>query len=108
VESAIPAHLRTARSRTRRIPSDYAPPYPSFVARHKPSVKRVVMAYFGLQYKGEMPQAARDALRGKRAALLMPREDCSQAVGEAGERLVERHAGPAGVGKDRVDAVVDQ
>jgi aldoxime dehydratase len=49
VESAIPEHLRTARTRHRRVPDDYAPPYPSFVARHKPKVERVVMAYFGLQ-----------------------------------------------------------
>jgi aldoxime dehydratase len=62
MESAIPEHLRTARTRHKRVPDDYAPPYPSFVARHKPSVTRVVMAYFGLQYKGEAPPAARDAL----------------------------------------------
>ena len=49
MESAIPEHLRTARSRHARIGDDYVPPYPSFVARHKPSVTRVVMAYFGLQ-----------------------------------------------------------
>jgi aldoxime dehydratase len=49
MESAIPEHLRTARTRHRRVPDDYAPPYPSFVARHKPKVERVVMAYFGLQ-----------------------------------------------------------
>ena len=49
MESAIPEHLQTARTRHRRVPDDYAPPYPSFVARHKPSVERVVMAYFGMQ-----------------------------------------------------------
>src|ERR1700744_3354692 len=49
MESAIPEHLRSVRTRHRRVPDDYAPPYPSFVARHKPSVTRVVMAYFGLQ-----------------------------------------------------------
>ncbi|RRB96881.1 phenylacetaldoxime dehydratase, partial [Escherichia coli] len=37
MESAIPPHLQTARSRHRRVPDDYAPPYPSFVARHKPA-----------------------------------------------------------------------
>ncbi len=62
MESAIPEHLRTARTRHRRVPDDYAPPYPSFVARHKPSVARVVMAYFGLQYKGEAPASAAEAL----------------------------------------------
>ena len=44
MESAIPAHLRTARTRTRRIPDDYCPPYPSYVARHRPAVQQVVMA----------------------------------------------------------------
>ncbi|WP_407156626.1 phenylacetaldoxime dehydratase family protein [Bradyrhizobium sp. STM 3557] len=62
MESAIPEHLKTTRSRHRRIPDDYVPPYPSFVARHKPKVARVVMAYFGLQYQGEAPPAAASAL----------------------------------------------
>ncbi len=61
MESAIPEHLRTARTRHRRIPDDYAPPYPSFVARHKPSVQRVVMAYFGLQTRGAPSKAAEQA-----------------------------------------------
>ena len=76
MESAIPDHLRSARTRTRRIPGDYEPPYPSFVARHKPSVKRVVMAYFGVQYpsqtrgpgEGVVPAAATAALRRIEAA----------------------------------------
>jgi len=63
MESAIPEHLRITRSRHRRVPDDYAPPYPSFVARHKPKVACVVMAYFGLQYQGEAPLAAAAALR---------------------------------------------
>src|ERR1700760_468355 len=61
MESAIPAHLTTARSRHRRVPDDYRPPYPSFVARHKPKVSHVVMAYFGVQHRGGdlPPEAAR-------------------------------------------------
>lgn len=62
MESAIPEHLKTARTRHRRVPDDYAPPYPSFVARHKPDVARVVMAYFGLQTRGEPSDAATKAL----------------------------------------------
>jgi aldoxime dehydratase len=62
MESAIPEHLKTARSRHRRVPDDYKPPYPSFVARHKPAVTRVVMAYFGLQYRGQAPAAAASSL----------------------------------------------
>jgi aldoxime dehydratase len=62
MESAIPEHLKTARSRHRRVPDDYAPPYPSFVARHKPSVARVVMAYFGVQTSGAATPAVEQAL----------------------------------------------
>jgi aldoxime dehydratase len=62
MESAIPSHLRTERSRTRRIPDDYAPPFPGYVARFKPEVRRVIMAYFGIQYRGEEPASAKTAL----------------------------------------------
>ena len=51
MESAIPTHLRTDSTRDKRIPGDYQPPYPSFVARHKRAVKAVVMAYFGVQFR---------------------------------------------------------
>ncbi|WP_454627474.1 phenylacetaldoxime dehydratase family protein [Bradyrhizobium cenepequi] len=57
MESAIPAHLQTVRTRHRRVPDDYRPPYSSFVARHKPAINRVVMAYFGIQYRGVSPEA---------------------------------------------------
>ncbi|MGY4514364.1 hypothetical protein ACVIN2_007818 [Bradyrhizobium sp. USDA 3650] len=33
MESAIPLHLETPRTRHKRVPDDYQPPYPSFVAR---------------------------------------------------------------------------
>src|SRR5690349_7117982 len=62
MESAIPAHLETPRTRHKRVPDDYQPPYPSFVVRYKPGVSRVVMAYFGVQYRGAAPAAAADAL----------------------------------------------
>ena len=62
MESAIPEHLQTARTRHRRVPDDYAPPYPSFVARHNPSVERVVMAYFGVQTRGAPSRAAEQAM----------------------------------------------
>jgi len=62
MESAIPDHLRAERTRTRRIPDDYAPPYPSHVARFKPSVQRVTMAYFGVQFDRAEPSSARTAL----------------------------------------------
>jgi aldoxime dehydratase len=62
MESAIPLHLESPRTRHKRVPDDYQPPYPSFVARYKPAVNRVVMAYFGLQYRGTAAAAATDAL----------------------------------------------
>jgi aldoxime dehydratase len=62
MESAIPPHLQTARSRHRRVPDDYQPPYPSFVARHKPAIGRVIMAYFGIQHRGAATAAAMEAL----------------------------------------------
>jgi len=64
MESAIPAHLETTRTRHKRVPDDYQPPYPSFVARYKPAVSRVVMAYFGVQYRGTAPVEATEALAG--------------------------------------------
>jgi aldoxime dehydratase len=62
MESAIPSHLQCPRSRQRRVPDDYTPPYPSFVARHAPGVARVVMAYFGVQHRAA-PAAAEAALQ---------------------------------------------
>ena len=57
MESAIPAHLQCPRTRQRRVADDYMPPYPSFVARHAPSVTRVVMAYFGVQHRDHAASA---------------------------------------------------
>jgi aldoxime dehydratase len=51
MESAIPVHLRAQCPRRRRVPDDYTPPYPSYVARHAESVTQVVMAYFGVQFR---------------------------------------------------------
>ncbi len=62
MESAIPRHLQTRRTRQTRVPQDYTPPYPSFVARFTPSVKRVTMAYLGLQYRGQAPDEATSSL----------------------------------------------
>lgn len=49
MESAIPAHLTVARTRPRRAPDDFVPPYPSFVARPSTDVRQVVTAYLGAQ-----------------------------------------------------------
>ena len=70
MELAIPDHLKTARTRHTRYGDDYTPPYPGFVARHKPTVSSVVMAYFGLQFRpaDEAASAAALARLDKRAS----------------------------------------
>src|SRR5207248_4024697 len=45
---------------------------------------------------------------GEPAALLVAGQDGAELVAEAGEGLVDGHAGPAGVGEDHLDPVVDQ
>jgi aldoxime dehydratase len=67
MESAIPPHLQVTRSRHRRVPDDYQPPYPSFVARHRSAVDRVVMAYFGIQHPGVAPKGVPAALKSLEA-----------------------------------------
>jgi len=57
MECAIPDHLRCTRTRPRRIADDYTPPYSAWVARMKPGVTQVVMAYFGVQYRGDADRA---------------------------------------------------
>lgn len=89
MESAIPDHLKSARTRHRRVPDDYQPPYPSFVARYRPSVRRVVMAYFGVQHKGGDPPAAAQAALGWIAEQFARADgpshwDRAQAVDQAG------------------------
>jgi aldoxime dehydratase len=70
MESAIARHLQCPRLRQRRIPDDYTPPYPATVARYPAGVKRVVMAYFGVQYRGNnAPAMATTALHCIAAAL---------------------------------------
>jgi aldoxime dehydratase len=54
VESAIPPQLSVPRTRHPRVPDDYEPRFPSFVARHRTSVRRLVMAYLGTQ-EGRAP-----------------------------------------------------
>lgn len=62
MDSAIPAHLTVARTRPRRVSEGRTPPYPSYSARLEPGVQQVVMAYFGLQYRGDPPLGALDVL----------------------------------------------
>jgi aldoxime dehydratase len=51
MESAIPSHLRCPRTRPPRASEDYSPPFPAVTARLPASVKQVVMAYLGVQYR---------------------------------------------------------
>jgi aldoxime dehydratase len=70
MESAIPRHLVSRRTQPTRMKPDWQPPYPSFVARFAPSVARVAMAYFGVQYRSgsEPPAIVRAALDDLAAA----------------------------------------
>jgi aldoxime dehydratase len=68
MESAIPKHLQCPRTRHRRVGDDYTPPYPSFVARHAPRVTQVVMAYFGVQVRGDSTAPAATALQALAAS----------------------------------------
>ena len=52
MESSIPENLRCPRSQPRRVDDNYTPPYPAWVARSSGQVRRVVMAYFGVQWRG--------------------------------------------------------
>ena len=69
MESAIPRYLQTQQTRQTRRRQGHVPPYPSFVARFTPSVERVVMAYFGAQYRGEAPNEATSSLSQMSEAL---------------------------------------
>lgn len=60
-ESSIPSRLRTQRSEPLRMRADWNPPSPAFSARFPDTIDSVVMAYYGLQYRGERPAAAREA-----------------------------------------------
>jgi aldoxime dehydratase len=45
------------------MPENHSPPYPSAVARFKPGIKRVVMAYFGVQHRRSEHPAAVELLQ---------------------------------------------
>lgn len=53
LDSSIPSHLRCPRTRHRRVSDTWKPPYPAFSALVNPAVEQIVMAYFGVQAKGE-------------------------------------------------------
>ncbi|MEJ2885510.1 phenylacetaldoxime dehydratase family protein [Actinomycetospora aeridis] len=53
MESAIDTHLQRPRTLSRRVPDEYVPPFPIWVARAEQDVTRVAMGWFGVQYRGE-------------------------------------------------------
>jgi aldoxime dehydratase len=59
MEPAIAENLRVERTLPPRVGAEFHPPYPSYVARFKPSVMRLAMAYFGVQDSGDATEAAR-------------------------------------------------
>ena len=71
------------------MPDDYAPPYPAWVARHRPAVTQVAMAYFGVQYRGQEfePKA--------RAATARLADEC-RSRGGAGHRDIAHYVDEAG------------
>jgi aldoxime dehydratase len=64
LESAIPPRLTARRTRHPRVPDDYEPGFPSFVARHSSKVRTLVMAYLGVQ--GASTPSWMDAALGDR------------------------------------------
>ena len=68
MESAIPPHLQVARTRHRRVPDDYQPPYPAFVARHRPARRTRGDGLFRPPVSGRRrrPRATRRLRRSRR------------------------------------------
>ncbi|TCK26788.1 phenylacetaldoxime dehydratase family protein [Pseudonocardia endophytica] len=57
MESAIDKHMQCPRTLSRRVADDYTPPFPMVVARAEQDLTQVVMAYLGVQYRGEENRA---------------------------------------------------
>lgn len=71
LDSSIPSHLRCPRTRHRRVSDTWKPPYPAFSALVDPAIEQLVMAYFGVQSKGE-------AMHGKACAAFQNIRDSLQ------------------------------
>ena len=73
MESAIDKHLKCPRTLSRRVPDEYQPPFPMWVARADEQLEQVVMGYWGVQYRGEdQREAALNAMRHIAAGLSLP------------------------------------
>ncbi len=85
LDSSIPSHLRCPRTRTRRVSDTWQPAVPMYSARGDASIENMVMAYFGVQSKGdEMKARACAAYRTICASFAQPdgpaRHDLVQQV----------------------------
>ena len=85
LDSSIPNHLRCPRTRTRRVSDTWQPAVPMYSARGDASIENMVMAYFGVQSKGdEMKGRACAAYRTICASFAQPdgpaRHDLVQQV----------------------------
>lgn len=72
MESAIPPHLTAPRSQPVAMRDGWEPPSPAFSARFPTSVETVVMAYYGIQYRGDRPETASRALADLRRSADVP------------------------------------
>jgi aliphatic aldoxime dehydratase len=94
MEPAIAPHLAAHRTEPAGMKPGWQPPYPSFVARFAPAVRRVAMSYFGVQYRaGSRPPAiVPEALAALAAACAGPdgpgQADRARYVDEAGYETV--------------------
>lgn len=70
LERAVAEHLRRPRTRSARVLGDWAPPYPSHVARFAPEIERVASVTFGAQGLHAVAAVAEllSALRGHHGA----------------------------------------
>ncbi len=62
MESAIAPHLRCPRSRPKGFEDDFQPPVPAWTAWSDPATERVVMGYFGVQWRAPEAAAAESAI----------------------------------------------
>lgn len=53
LDSSIPSHLRCPRTRSRRVSDTWVPPVPMYSARGAEAIEHLVMAYLGVQAKGD-------------------------------------------------------
>lgn len=58
MESSIAPHLIVERTEQSHMRDGWNPPSPAFSARFGTSVEAVVMAYYGIQYRGDRPDGA--------------------------------------------------